>query len=110
MQAGFETLPLVKYADLKYYFCYFPEVVVLFTMKNCFWCTEAIPEMEKAMKQLRGNIPVVQVLFDDDKSLAKKEQIQGFPTCRRYKKNKTFTEHEGERTAQSYLKFISPTL
>jgi len=97
----------IKYSELKYFLEYYPEVVVLFTMKNCGWCTKAVPEMKKAIEDLKGDVPVVQIVYNTDKSVAEKENIAGFPSCRRYKKDKTFSEHKGRRDAESYTKFIS---
>jgi hypothetical protein len=96
----------IDYSDLNYFHHYYAELVVMFTMQNCGWCTKAIPELKKATALSSGKIPVLHVVYHKDKSILEKENLQGFPTCRKYTKKKQFIEYSGNRSAKSYLQFM----
>lgn len=104
--ATFDTITKINYNELPYFLQYFPETVVLYTMDRCIWCDRTLPELQAAVKESQPKHPVLQIIYNKDKSITTKEGVKGFPTTRRYKKDGTYSEHSGPRTKAAFVKFI----
>jgi hypothetical protein len=102
----FDKLQLIKYDELPYFKAYFNDFVVVYTMTGCHWCTKCMPEVMAAIEEKNPSIPILHILFNDDKSILKKEKIDGFPTIRRYK-DEEFLEFDEARTKDNFLKFFA---
>lgn len=103
----FDTLQLIKYNELPYFRVYFKDVVVVYTMIGCHWCTKCMPDVKAAIGERESKqIPVLHVVFNNDKTVLEEENIQGFPSIVKY--NKDSREYfKGERTKANFVKFFS---
>ena len=85
----------------------------IFTMYYAPWCGHcktAMPEFDKLASNPPDGVKVVKINCDEDenKELAKAQNIQGFPTIRYYKNgmNGDFQEYNGERTSDGFTQFL----
>merc|ERR1711871_953254 len=79
--------------------------VVEFFAPWCGHCKSLAPEYDKAASLLKGVVKVVAVDATAVESLARKYQIQGFPTIKVFGKDKkTPTDYQGERTSDGIVK------
>ena len=76
----------------------------------CGHCKTAMPEFDKLASNPPNGVKVVKINCDEDenKELAKAQNIQGFPTIRYYKNgmNGGFQEYNGERTYDGFTQFL----
>lgn len=98
-------LVAVPAGDLKAFQENCSEYVVLFTMNGCGWCEKIRPITEDAMKTSGGAMPVVEIVYQDNKDFVNKLGITGFPEIRKFSKSghKTFS---GPRTKEKIVQFL----
>ena len=76
----------------------------------CGHCKNAMPEFDKLAENPPNGVKVVKINCDEEanKELAKKQNIQGFPTIRYYKNGMDgdHQEYNGERTANGFMQFL----
>ena len=85
--------------------------LVLFYAPWCGHCKRFMPTFDKFKKSYSGKADVVAVNCDENKEIAKKHNIQGFPTIRYYQNGTShpskFVEHSGERSVSGLTDFIN---
>ena len=90
--------------------------MVLFHAPWCGHCKNFMPIWDQLSKSDTGNIDIVKVNCDENKELAKKHGIQGFPTVKFLPQGILNTmpdqaqAYEGARTHQSLMDFIKTKL
>ena len=76
----------------------------------CGHCQKAEPEWEKAEKMNNTDVKLVKINCDENKELAEKYGIQGFPTFyflpHGLNNPKDRVEYKGDRTGEALLSFI----
>lgn len=77
----------------------------------CGHCQRTKPEWEKFEKMNNTDIKLVQINCDENKELAEKHGIQGFPTFHYLPQGlnhpESKVEYKGDRTSQSWLAFLA---
>jgi hypothetical protein len=106
----FRKLLPATYDELPIYQAYHPVVIVFFAMDRCHWCQKALPEVEAAIAEGDGQIPVLQIVLEKNQKkgiqLGTVAKLEGYPTFRRYIRDQ-YVEYEGPRTKESFLKFFA---
>ena len=81
--------------------------LILFYAPWCGHCKAFHPTFEKAAKASKGLFKVGAVNCDEERDLASKYKINGFPTVLFFGENKEKTEeYEGKRDAKQILDFL----
>lgn len=82
-------------------------MLVEFYAPWCGHCKRLEPEYEKAAQELKGSIPIGKVNADEEqnKVLASRFGIKGFPTLKIFRKGNP-TDYSGERTAQGIVSYM----
>ena len=81
--------------------------LILFYAPWCGHCKRFHPEFEKIAKVTKGLFKIGAVNCEEEKDLAKKYKIDGFPTVLFFGENKEKTEeYEGDREAVKVLDFL----
>lgn len=84
---------------------------VLFYAPWCGHCKTTKPEFDKFKQSYKGPIKIISIDCDDDqnKELASKQEIKGFPTIRYYPDglDGQYTEYNGGRTADDFNDYVA---
>lgn len=74
----------------------------------CGWCKKAKPEFERLVKENPTDVHLVAVNCDEKKDLAKKHQINGFPTFKFYKNgmNGKGVDYTKSRDFNSFVQYL----
>ncbi len=95
----------VPAAELEAYHQNCTEFAVFFSMKNCHWCLKTRPVIAAAVQA--ASIPVVEVVYEDNKEFVSKQNVRGFPEIRKYTKGGQITSFNGERTKEALRTFLT---
>ena len=85
-------------------------LVALFYADWCPHCVAFKPDYKKAMSNLNGNkykgktLRFVMVDCDKNKTIAKENNVSGFPTVKILNDDKTSSEYSGERSYEGMMK------
>lgn len=82
--------------------------MIFFYAPWCGHCKNAKPEFEKLMQIAKGKAHMIDC--DENKEIAQKYGVQGFPTIRYYSKgpkNGNPREYQGNRTAEDMIQFMN---
>ena len=80
--------------------------MLLLHMEGCPHCVELMPEWNKFTKMNDTSIQTKSVEMNEDKSLVKKYNVDGFPTILLLNSNgDKIKTYDGERTSQGLLNF-----
>ena len=88
-------------------------IVALFYADWCPHCVSFKPDYKKAMSELNGNnykgkkLRFVMVDCDKYKSLAKENNVSGFPTVKILNDNGSSEEYDGERSFEGLTSYFS---
>jgi thiol-disulfide isomerase/thioredoxin len=88
-------------------------IVALFYADWCPHCVSFKPDYKKAMSELNGNnykgkkLRFVMVDCDKYKSLAKENNVSGFPTVKILNDNGSSEEYDGERSFEGLTNYFS---
>ena len=88
-------------------------IVALFYADWCPHCVAFKPDYKKAMSELNGNehkgktLRFVMVDCDKYKSLAKENDVSGFPTVKILNDDGSSEEHDGERTFEGLTSYFN---
>jgi thiol-disulfide isomerase/thioredoxin len=88
-------------------------LVALFYADWCPHCVAFKPDYKKAMSNLNGNkykgktLRFVMVDCDKNKSIAKENNVSGFPTVKILNDDKTSSEYSGERSYEGLSSYFS---
>ena len=81
--------------------------LILFYAPWCGHCKAFHPEFEKVAKAAGGLFKIGAVNCEDEKAIAKKQKIDGYPTVLFFGDNKTKTEeYEGDRKAEKVIEYL----
>ena len=82
------------------------KTLLLLHMEKCPHCVELMPEWNKFTKMNDTSIQTKSVEMNEDKSLVKKYDVEGFPTILLLNSNgDKIKTYEGPRTAEGLLEF-----
>lgn len=82
------------------------KTLLLLHMERCPHCVELMPEWKKFTKMNDTSIQTKSVEMNEDKSLVKKYDVEGFPTILLLNSNgDKIKTYEGPRTAEGLLEF-----
>ena len=82
------------------------KTLLLLHMERCPHCVELMPEWNKFTKMNNTSIQTKSVEMNEDKSLVKKYDVEGFPTILLLNSNgDKIKTYEGSRTAEGLLEF-----
>merc|ERR1719428_1917685 len=80
-------------------------MLVEFYAPWCGHCKKLAPEYEKAATELKGQIPLGKVDATEEKELATRYNVKGFPTMVWFEEAKQ-TEYDGGRTAETIVEWV----
>ncbi len=81
--------------------------LILFYAPWCGHCKAFHPQFEKLAKSTKGLFKIGAVNCEEERDLASKYKIDGFPTVLFFGEDKTKTvEYEGERKAEKIIDFL----
>jgi len=80
-------------------------ILVEFYAPWCGHCKKLAPEYEKAATELKGQIPLGKVDATEEKELATRYNVKGFPTMVWFEEAKQ-TEYDGGRTADTIVEWV----
>jgi protein disulfide isomerase len=80
-------------------------VLVEFYAPWCGHCKKLLPEYEKAASELKGKVSLAKVDATEEKDLASKYNVKGFPTMVWFEDAKE-TEYDGGRTSETIVEWV----
>merc|ERR1719197_1215757 len=81
------------------------QTLVEFYAPWCGHCKKLTPEYEKAAVELKGKVSLCKVDATEEKDLASKYNVKGFPTLVWFEDGKE-SEYDGGRTAETIVEWV----